>query len=142
MEEEKLVTSAMVESDAGPDRRVYTRTARGKSALVEWLAEGPIIGNERRHFLAQIYFLADADDSHRALSFLQDLHSILEARQEQLAAIETSWRAEFGEDYPDNLSDDEFFRHLTFDLGRSIADVYSQWSARSVDRLKDRLAKS
>lgn len=139
MEESGLVVSKMVESTAGPPRRVYKRTAKGKEALVDWLLEGPIFGGERRHYLAQIYFLSETGNLDTALSFLEDLNAIMEARYEQLCAIEDMWREEFGEDYPDNLPVDGFFRHLTFDLGRDIAKIYVDWSTRSIERLRAKM---
>lgn len=142
MEEEKLVTSKMKAPDAGPARRVYTRTAKGKTALVDWLLEGPIFGGERRHYLAQIYFLSETGDPEKALVFMEDLKSIMDARYEQLATIEEMWKEEFGKDYPDNLPEDAFFRHLTFDLGRDISQTYVHWCDRSVKRLKKRIKKS
>lgn len=139
MEEDGLVTSKMKASKAGPPRRVYKRTAKGQTALVDWLLEGPIFGGERRHYLAQIYFLSEVGDPEKALAFLEDLRSIMVARYEQLSEIETLWREEFGDNFPNRLDDDEFFRHLTFDLGFEIARVYADWSARSIERLKRRM---
>ncbi len=139
MEEEGFVTSKMKASKAGPPRRVYKRTAKGKEALVDWLLEGPIFGGERRHYLAQLYFLSEVGDAEKALTFLEDLRSIMEARYEQLCEVETGWREEFGADYPDGFPDEEFYRHLTFDLGINIAKSYADWSARSIARLKARM---
>ena len=139
MEEDGLVKSTIEESKSGPQRRVYKRTGKGKEALVDWLLEGPIFGGERRQYLAQIYFLSETGDQESALAFLKDLRAIMEARYEQLCAIEEMWREEHGAAYPDALPEDGFFRHLTFDLGRDIAKVYVDWSARSVERLKKRM---
>lgn len=141
MEEDGLVKSTIEESKSGPQRRVYKRTGKGKETLVDWLLEGPIFGGERRHYLAQIYFLHEAGNRESALAFLEDLRAIMEARYEQLAEIETELRQEFGADYPDALPEDDFFRHLTFDLGRDISKIYADWSARSVERLKQRMTK-
>lgn len=141
METEKLVASKMEKSAAGPARRVYRRTAAGDKALVDWLLEGPMFSSERKQYLAQIYFLDEIGDLDKALTFLEDLQSIMEARLEALSSIELLWREEFGSNYPDNLPTDGFFRHLTFDLGMEVAATYVDWCARSVKRLKKRMKK-
>ena len=139
MEEDGLVTSKMKASKAGPPRRVYKRTAKGKSALVDWLLEGPIFGGERRHYLAQLYFLNEVGDPQKALIFLEDLRAIMTARYEQLLEIEAGWRDEIGAGYPDAIDDDEIYRYMTFDLGRDIAKIYVDWSARNIERLQRRM---
>lgn len=139
MEEDGLVVSKTKASKAGPPRRVYKRTAQGKAALVDWLLEGPIFGGERRHYLAQLYFLNEVGDAKKALTFLEDLHSIMTARYEQLLEIEDGWRDDIGAGYPDAIEDDEIYRYMTFDLGRDIAKVYVDWSTRNIDRLRRRM---
>lgn len=138
LEEDGLVISDIEPSDIGPPRRVYQRTESGLATLVEWLSGGPIMGNERRHYLAQIYFLDAVTDKKITSAFMHDLSAMMAARLEALSAVEKMWREEFGARYPDDLPDDEFFKHLTFDLGKEISKVYVEWAARSLERLSAR----
>ena len=67
MEEEGLLRSRTADPGKGPRRRLYTRTEQGTGELIEWLSEGPHVSHERRHYLAQVFFLSAFSDPHDAL---------------------------------------------------------------------------
>ncbi|MEM9169583.1 MAG: PadR family transcriptional regulator [Pseudomonadota bacterium] len=138
LEDQDFVRSELVDPGKGPARRVYRRTDRGKEELADWLTSGPQVALERRHYLAQAFFLNAVDDTDKALTFFRDLYEIMSGRRDRLQEIERGWAAEQGPLFPNDLSDEEFFRHLVFDAGRRMADVYVEWCARCIDRLEAR----
>jgi len=138
----KLLNKGLVESwsessDIGPDRVVYKRTTAGGKRLKSWLNEGPKVETEKRHYLAQLFFLHNAPDDERE-SFLMKLHDEMSLREELIQKTECVWVEKFGPDYPDNLPSDEFFRHMVFDLGQDVFKLYSSWTLKCLERLSDR----
>lgn len=138
LEAEGLVTSQVKPSDKGPDRVVYKRTGAGKRELANWLASGPEIRTEKRHYLAQVFFLHNLGRTGPE-DFLRSLKEEFETRVARLEDTVGLWEERFGKDYPDNLPDDEFYRHMVFELGQDLFQTYARWSKRCLDRLEDRL---
>ena len=64
MEQDGLLSSHSDESEIGPTRRVYTRSAKGRDELQKWLLEGPTVGTEKLGYLAQVFFLANLDNRY------------------------------------------------------------------------------
>lgn len=138
LEEEGFVRSALVDPGKGPARRVYRRTEQGKEELADWLTSGPRVELERRHYLAQAFFLDAAGGADKALAFFRDLHEIMCARRDRLNEVEREWAQEQGAAFPDHLPEDQFYRHLVFDVGQKIAGLYVDWCARCIKRLEAR----
>ncbi len=137
METEGLLSSRASESDIGPTRRVYKRTARGRRALLDWLNDGPVVNSERIEYLAQTYFLAELEDDDAILRFLEELRDYLSDRLETLERIATGWAAD-DPAYPDELDDENFYAQLTLDLGLRRIKATVDWCNASMRRLKDR----
>lgn len=136
MEQAGLVTAQNVVAKTGPSKRLYQRTPDGRAALVEWLASGPDIQKERRHYLAQVFFLNALQGEEDALEFFKELRARMLARQKILADIETIWQDKFGDQYPDQMPKDEMFRHMTFEWGRTITQPSIDWCTRCIERLE------
>src|SRR5687768_3577153 len=94
MERDGWLTASTVESDKGPERRVYRVTAAGKRALRKWLTTAPTLASERIEYLAQTFFLGALDDDEDALSFMRELRRVLADELAVLRGIATGWAAE------------------------------------------------
>lgn len=139
LEARGLLRSTTRPSARGPDRRVYRTTARGRTALVEWLSGEPDVGDVRLTFLAQVFFLGALNDRRAAMRFMHRLREQLDARLKQLRTIETSWRAADPK-YPDELDDNDFFAQFTLDLGLRTAESRLKWCDDCIKRIERRLA--
>jgi len=137
MEAEGLLRSRMSDSDRGPQRRLYRRTAKGTRELKNWLAEGPHMSEERRHFLAQVFFLDALGDGQQARAFMQSLREQMSGKLEALQAAEETWRRRDSR-YPDNLPDDGFYPQLTLILGQRIFSTYVEWCDECLERIQAR----
>lgn len=140
MEKEGLLTSKESPSKIGPTKRAYKRSQKGKQELLAWLNEGPTLGTERISYLAQIWFLAEFEDTDQALEFMQFFRKIVAERLATLESIEEQWR-EDDTNYPDNLPDDQFYPQLTLDHGLRKARFILEWCDESIKRIKARNKK-
>ena len=137
MEQLGLLASREKESDKGPPRKVYRRTAKGTRELVSWLAEGPHVSSEKRHYLAQVFFLYAFRDPDKALAFMESLRDTMQGKLEALQASERQWR-ECDPRYPDDLPDEYLYRQMTLDLGLEVFATYVQWCDRCIAKVKRR----
>ena len=137
MENDGLLASRDAESDIGPTRRVYRRTAKGRRELHEWLNAGPVVGVERIEYLAQTFFLAQLDSPDGAIAFMESLRDYLAERFEHLENVEKSWRSDDPR-YPDALPDEDFYPQLTLDLGIARMRASLDWCDRSIARMTER----
>lgn len=138
MEKDGLLTSRMEPSDKGPDRKVYRRTEAGKQLLDEWLQAGPVFGSEKFTYLAQIFFLDQAEPLQTE-EFFSTLREELVARLETLMAIKQTWLSEHPE-YADSaqMPDEEFFPYLTLDMGLRKTQALVEWADASLDKIRKR----
>jgi PadR family transcriptional regulator AphA len=72
LEREGLISSSILPSSKGPNRKVYKRLKAGKKELVLWLKQGPIIPKSRIDYAAQMTFLQALPYKER-LNFIQQL---------------------------------------------------------------------
>lgn len=139
MEEEGWLRATTATSDKGPPRKVYKRTASGTKELVGWLAEGPHVTEERRHYLAQVYFLSAHGDPDKALKFMRSLHELMQKKLEALQAAESHWR-EQDPNYPDKLPDEYFYPQMTLELGLKVFAANVEWCERCIARIEKRIS--
>ena len=137
MEAEGLLRSRAGESEIGPTRRVYKRTARGLRELRDWISAGPNVGNERITYLAQVNFLYDLDDPAAAIEYMEALRDHMAEWLAQLEQTEEAWRT-CDPRYPDDLPDAEFYPQLTLDFGMTKVRANLEWCERSLARMKTR----
>ncbi|MCR8644247.1 PadR family transcriptional regulator [Paenibacillus sp. N1-5-1-14] len=57
LEEEALITSTHVPQEGKPDKKIYTITAKGKTALMKWLLTPPETPKLKDPFLMQTFFM-------------------------------------------------------------------------------------
>lgn len=137
LEKDGLLKSEAVHSTKGPTRVVYECTAVGRRELQNWLTSGPSVGTERIGYLAQIYFLAELDDSAAALDFLRQLHAYSKKWLTSLKTIEASWSSE-NPRYPDDLPDGDFYPQLTLDFGIRRVSTTVEWCEDTIRRVEAR----
>lgn len=130
MEEEGLLKSHREESDRGPDRKVYRRTAKGTRTLVGWLADGPNVRQERRNYLAQVYFL-EAMEPHQALDFMRQLRAEMAGRRDTLEAAHRDMKVCTPDD-PADILDPWFYPYLTLQLGRRVFAANVAWCDEAI----------
>lgn len=134
MEDDGLLSSRASESDIGPTRREYRRTAKGRRQLLAWLDEGPVVGTERIEYLAQTYFLAELGSSEKAIAFMESLRDYIAERLAYLDSLEKGWSSDDPR-YPDELPSDAFFAQLTLDLGLRRMRATLDWCDDTIRRL-------
>jgi DNA-binding PadR family transcriptional regulator len=137
LENTGLLSSKRVPSPAGPPRRVYRRTAKGKRELLQWLQDGPDIGVDRLSYLAQVYFLHAFDDADEASRFMKNLRSIVAETLHHLESIEQEWSS-CDPRYPDELPDRAFYSQLTLALGLKRLGATLEWCDESLERIETR----
>lgn len=136
MEKEGLLSSKSVASDKGPNRKIYSRTHKGKKALHDWLADGPICRTERLSYLTQVFFLENIAADQR-ISFMEALKADFAERLEELQSIEKHW-SENDPRYPDDLPDQELFRQMTLRSGLLKYQVMVEWCRECLERMRNR----
>ena len=123
-------------SDKGPDRRVYRATQSGRQALLDWLHEGPILGTEKFTYLAQVFFLGEANDLEWSERFFSGLREELAQTLATLEAAEQGWSQD--PRYPDELPIEEFHMQLTLDMGLRKTRALVEWAEHSLARIRRR----
>lgn len=124
--------SGMEPSEAGPDRRAYTRTAEGAAALHEWLSRDPIEPTVRLPYVAQLFFLSELGDLDRTRTFLEDLRAAFEQRLAALESIDFDMRG---------TDDRDFHVLLTLRLGIATARARLEWCREALRQVGRRRRK-
>lgn len=137
LENDGLLTSRNEPSARGPERKVYARTAAGRKRLREWLAGGPVFGTEKFTYLAQAFFLAEAEPEQR-VAFYEALRTRFAAQLATLESIEQDWRQSNGPDFPGNLDAADFHSYLTLDMGISKTRALVEWAERALAAVRAR----
>lgn len=126
-------------STKGPAKRVYTTTARGRTAVRAWLRDGPSLSDERQSHVAQILFLAELPTVSDRIEYLAKLRAQIAARRDELEVVlaRGGGHGPHGED-GNAESGDEFFRELTVDLGIHQYTAMLAWVDRTIERVRRR----
>jgi len=136
LEEQGLLRSWTEPSGKGPERRVYQRTREGEDVLLRWLVDGPVFGTERFTYLAQVFFLGEADDLDLTERFLRDIRDTVAERLATIEDIDAGWSRMPG--YPDAMDAIEFHRHLTLTMGLHKYRAIIRWADESLERVSHR----
>lgn len=136
LERDGLLTSSIAPSDKGPKRKVYRRTARGRRALRDWIAEGPILRTERIAYLTQLFFLEEVAPELR-VRFFETLREDYVRHLGELEAVDAGWR-ESDPRYPDDLPDEALHKQLTLRLGLKKYRVILEWCDECLALLRAR----
>ena len=127
----RLETSGLVESteappDRGPRRRLYARTAAGRSELVDWIKNGPVVGTQRLAYVAQIEFAHEVGDLTVTAQLVDDLRSSFQPLHSLLTSLEPELRQE--------KDDRSFHEVLAIRLGIRTLEARLAWCDEA-DRL-------
>lgn len=138
MEDDKLLTSEKQPSPQGPARRVYSLTDPGRDELRSWLDQGPIFGDERFTYLAQVFFLGEHDDLNKTQNFVTQMRETFIERLAIYDTIEQAWQSGH-EHYPDLETSEGFHMHLTLRMGLHRMNAAVQWCDETLSRIEQRI---
>lgn len=125
-------------SDRGPDRKVYSRTAAGVSALGAWL-EAPLPAEvDRWQHLVHVLLLGELEEPGRALDSLHDIQAAAEHALAVLQATARRWAADDVQ-YPDCADPHDFYLQLTLDGRIHELQARVAWASRCIHRIEARL---
>lgn len=141
LEEQGALTSRNTPSEKGPDKRIYSITAKGRRQLRDWLAQGPVVGEERFAYLGQVFFLSELKDLRQSLEFMSSLEASFRRQHEVLRAVEAHWRSS-DPGYPDALNAEDFHAQLTLQMGLAKTAALLKWAEQSVSRIRKRLEEN
>lgn len=137
LEREGCLRSKSVTSSRGPDRRVYSITARGRRRLATWLMDPPPFGQERIGYIAQLYFMDVLKDLERTREFVCELRRKFLERIRIYQRIETeTYESSLADD--SSLSDEDFHRHLALRAGIMTMEARIRWCEEAVARIRVR----
>ena len=139
MEQRGLLASHEEPSRKGPARRVYTRTAAGREALLRWLTSEPQVGTERFAYLAQVFFMAEVDDLAATRAFLADLRGRMASWTGRLKQIEQEVLAQAGKP-PEEFSADGLHRFLALRMGIHSVGSKVAWCDEAIAVLDRKLS--
>lgn len=128
-----FLSSCLVPSTTGPDRKVYQLTDAGREELRKMLQESPEIGVRKLPFLAQLYFMRELGDPQRTLLFLTQLRVLFADRLATLQQKETEMVSTDSWDY---FKDETFFQYAILRSGIHTASSELAWCDESIDLLK------
>ncbi len=125
MESDGLVTSTLIQDEAGPDRRVYTVTDAGTAELKTWLDQ-PLTqpAAVKDELLVRVFFSARRDPQ----AVLAELR-VQSALHREKAAVYEVLAAHMTDAAPAELAleRDHTFWHLTLEMGRRYEAMYLGW---------------
>lgn len=116
MKSEKLIVSKRMRSVIGPDKKLYSRTKKGKEELLKWLSGKPLYGYYRFHYAAQAFFLSEKKDAKKALQFYCELREMFQTKLAELEQIEESLKG-MEPGWLDVLPEESFYPYLTLRMG-------------------------
>ena len=135
---DNFLTVNEVESEKGPNKKIYQTTATGKKELVSWLIKGPETHTEKLAYLAQTFFLGALEDDQQRLKFLEDLLEHMSIWHQSLVSVQNDMKLEF-KNYPHDLPDEEFYPNLTLMLGVKKVGAKVEWVKESIALLRERM---
>jgi len=138
LEKAGLLRSRMEPSERGPDRRIYRRTAAGRRALHQRLAEDPEFADERLPYISQLFFLHELDDLEATRACVD---KVRRKREQQLAsyrAIVKERMAACGGSLED-ATDEEFHQYLTIEAGINVTKARLRWCDDTIELIDRRI---
>lgn len=135
LEKAKMVKSAMAPSESGPNRRVYTITALGKSELRKWLLNMPEETGEdnRNEFLMRV-FLSSNVGGNELLFMLESRLKKYKSDIERLKASESeipNYRKMF------NVENELLYWKIAVSRGFHDIQSHIHWAEENIRMLKE-----
>jgi PadR family transcriptional regulator AphA len=134
LEAQGMVTSQVIEQVDRPDKKLYTITEAGRTALRQWVTEPAELPPERSEILLKAYsvWLAEPEKALTLYRTHEQLHQAQLARYEQIMA-------EY-EQEPD-ISSPFFGDYATLQRGIGYERGYVAWCRWMVEQLEKRLKR-
>lgn len=129
LEAEGLVASTIEIQEDRPNRKRYTVTPAGQSALQDWLLKHQPLPVYRDAFLVQLFFAHDLPDA-RLIELLQQQ---LQGHQEKIQAYNAT-RALIRQTAAD--AREEQMELWTLELGLAVESVYGAWIEQLIAHLR------
>lgn len=139
LEQRRMLRSRVEPSPKGPNRRVYSLTAKGRAELLRWLRDGPAVGTERFAYLAQLYFMDAIGDVRETRAFMTALRDHLSRWLARLQAVEQDVVARYG-DTPERYGDAGFHRFAALRMGIHSVGSKVAWCDETLAAIDRRLA--
>lgn len=134
------VKSTTQPSPRGPDRRVYSLTAKGRRRLLRWVEQTPRVPGAKFEYLAQLFSApAAADPAGAARKLLEALQDDARLGVSVLEGIEAVLRDVPG--YPDDLPTHVYYPWLTLRHGLARRRALVTWIDESLASLARRGAE-
>lgn len=140
MEAEGFIVGKKAPSPIGPDRKLYSRTKKGREELLKWLSGKPLYGDVRFNYAAQAFFLSEKKDAEKTLQFYYELREIFQKKLAVLEQVEQSFEKE-EPGLPDTLPDDYFYPYLTLRMGIHKMAGNIAWCDECIMHIKRRIQK-
>ena len=131
LEREGLVTLSTVESDKGPQRKVYSVTEAGRQALRAWLMTPEEKEYVRYELLLKLFFSAELPAQNSV-----DRVEAFARRHEANLRLMRLFKEELGGILA--TSDDHLYYYLTVLFGEQVYAAYLNWADQAVALLRAR----
>ncbi len=138
MEKAGWLRSRREPSPSGPQRRVYTRTAKGKRELLAWIRSDPIVGKERFAYLGQLISLSELDDLEHTARFFRTLRDMLGNTLNLLKHTAAPLEQRHAEN-PGALSANEFHEYLALRMGLRSLSAKVSWCNESLEMIEEQM---
>jgi len=138
LEKAGLLRSRMEPSERGPDRRIYRRTAAGRRALHERLAEDPGFADERLPYISQLFFLHELEDLEATRACVEKVRRKRERQLASYLAIVKERMAAVGGSL-DDATDEEFHQYLTLEAGMNVTKARLRWCDDTIKLIDRRI---
>lgn len=139
MEAADWVTSRSIIQNGRPNKRLYSITETGRSALAQWLCDATLdLGNNHNAMLVRVFF--GADDPQSTLRLIQSCRDVL---KKVLAAYNEPMRANI-KSYAESIGGGEEKRKywdMTLDYGVSQAGAMLAWTERCIEKIEKELVE-
>lgn len=136
MQSRGWLESRLEPSPKGPDRRVYERTKAGREVLHEWLQAGPVVGNDRLAYIAQLIFMGELKDLEGTLEFIVQLREEFDAVRNLLSGAYDEYQEKESDR---GLTVDEFHEWIAVDMGARSLRSKVEWCDKSISRIQNRI---
>ena len=137
LEEDEWAETTVVPQEGKPDKKYYTITDKGRTALREWLEEFPNrIAPNKEPELLRFFFAGSLEKE----SILTHLHHQLALRRAQLH----KYRTETADYIKDTIADtglerEGFMWELTRQFGEQYEHMYITWLEQAIQTTEDKL---
>ena len=137
MEEKGWVTSRSVVQDKRPNKRVYSITGEGLSALQEWLTEAPPpFENQHEPLLMRVFFGADAPEV--TLELLKTIRDMCLVDLEELPKKAIPSINRYASALPEGKKH-QLYWEMTLNYGIAQIRLTAEWAQQCIEKIEKEL---